>query len=154
MPFFSCICVTISRLRISCFPILQITLEYNCIYRCHNHWISIIMLNYISNNWIVIQKFNSAPRCKCSLYRKKYILKCQKKLTTNFTFTYSQSKRICKVSPKTNMFCSLCKKDKSCHVIAPIFFFLHTSIFRATTLWGCSMWLCTCKFLISIFLTF
>jgi hypothetical protein len=115
MPFCSCIYVTISRLRIFYFPILQITFEYNCIYRCHNHWISITVLNYISNNCIVIRKFNSAPRCKCSLYPKKYISKCQKNLTTNFALTYSQSKRICKVSPKTNTFCSLCKKDKSCH---------------------------------------
>jgi hypothetical protein len=38
---------------------------------------------------------------------KKHILKCQKKLTIFFVFTYPQSKCVCKVSLKTDTFYGL-----------------------------------------------
>jgi hypothetical protein len=80
-----------------------------------------------------------------------------KKLTKFFAFTYSQFKHICKVSPKTDTFCGLCKKTKivmwNVLFLAP--FFLHTpdntSICHAMTLWACSTWRCTCEFFVSFF---
>jgi hypothetical protein len=44
----------------------------------------------------------------------------KKKLTKVFTFTYSQTKRVCKVPPKTDTVCGLCKQD-NCHVKYLIF---------------------------------
>jgi hypothetical protein len=44
-----------------------------------------------------------------------------KKLIKNFAFTYLQSKCICKVLPKTNIFYGLCKKEKNYHVKCLIF---------------------------------
>jgi hypothetical protein len=33
------------------------------------------------------------------------------KMTNNFALIHSQPKHVCKVSPKTDMFCGLCKKS-------------------------------------------
>jgi hypothetical protein len=71
---------------------------------------------------------------------KKHISKVKKKLTKIFACTCSQSKRVCKVLPKTDMFCGLCKKTKivmwNALFLAPNFIFLHmphdTSICRRT----------------------
>jgi hypothetical protein len=44
----------------------------------------------------------------------------KKKLTKFFTYTYSQTKRVCKVPPKTDTVCGLWKQD-NCHVKYLIF---------------------------------
>jgi hypothetical protein len=91
---------------------------------------------------------------------QKTYFRMSKKLAKNFAFTYPQYKCVCKDSPKTDTFYDLCKKDKNYHVKCLIFstkvcLFTHdTSIYRETTLWACSMWRCTCRFFVSIFLSF
>jgi hypothetical protein len=51
----------------------------------------------------------------------KTILKCQKILNKNFACTFQHFKCARQVSPKTNMFCSLCKKDKEMSHTMPFF---------------------------------
>jgi hypothetical protein len=41
----------------------------------------------------------------------KNIFRNVKKMSNNSAFIYSQPKRVCKVSPKTDTFCGLCKKS-------------------------------------------
>jgi hypothetical protein len=66
------------------------------------------------------QKFYSARGCICSRYPKN-IFQNIKKIDKKIPFTYSQSKRICKISLKTVMFYGLCKKLKNCHIKCLIF---------------------------------
>jgi hypothetical protein len=51
----------------------------------------------------------------------KTILKCQKILNKNFACTFQHFKCARQVSPKTNIFCSLCKKDKEISHTMPFF---------------------------------